>query len=78
MSIPGYDAWKTETPEDERERIFGKSLCPFCGAYSPDRCELEEETEGNCPWEMSQPDPDDLLNQRREDVRMDLTRGWDD
>lgn len=26
-------------------------LCPFCGAYSPRSCDLEEETGGFCPWE---------------------------
>lgn len=25
--------------------------CPFCGAYSPRSCELEEDTGGFCPWE---------------------------
>jgi hypothetical protein len=70
MSLPGYDAWKTETPEEERERIFGP-LCPFCGAYSPRQCELEEESGGICPWEESEPDPDDLMEQRREDSEME-------
>lgn len=28
------------------------TLCPWCGAYSPSQCELEEET-GVCPWEES-------------------------
>ena len=66
MSIPGYDNWKTETPEEEHERIFGP-LCPFCGAYSKRSCELLEETGGSCPWEESEPDPDALMEQRRED-----------
>lgn len=27
-------------------------LCPFCGAYSPRQCELEDEMPGaSCPWE---------------------------
>lgn len=79
MSIPGYDAWKTETPEDEHERIFGP-LCPFCGAYSPRQCELEEETGGVCPWEESEPDPDEQLEMRRENERMerDLPRDRED
>lgn len=47
MSIPGYDNWKLASPDDER----GDTLCPFCGAYSPRQCEMEEETGGNCPWE---------------------------
>lgn len=25
-------------------------LCPMCGAYGPDRCELEDECGGVCPW----------------------------
>lgn len=50
MNIPGYDAWKLMTPEeDDEDRDV--ELCPFCGAYSPRQCELEEETGGVCPWE---------------------------
>lgn len=31
---------------------MGDSLCPFCGASSSQRCELEEEMPGcSCPWE---------------------------
>jgi len=66
--LPNYDAWKLMTPEEEHERIFGL-LCPFCGAHSPNRCELAEDT-GVCPWEESEPDPDDLRDQRDEDRRM--------
>lgn len=67
MNIPGYDDWKLMTPEDERERLLGP-LCPFCGASDTRRCELMEESGGEvCPWEESQPDPDDLMEQRRED-----------
>lgn len=26
-------------------------LCPFCGAYSPRKCEIEQEDNGiGCPW----------------------------
>lgn len=25
-------------------------LCPMCGASGPDRCELEGECGGICPW----------------------------
>ncbi len=47
-------------------------LCPFCGAYSPRSCELEEDTGGFCPWEeaddaLADGDDDDLedwLNDR--------------
>lgn len=64
MKIPGYDAWKLASPEDER----GDTLCPFCGAYSRRSCELEEESGGICPWEESQPEPDpDYLRDLRED-----------
>lgn len=79
MSIPGYDAWKTETPEDEHERIFGP-LCPFCGAYDTRRCEMLEETGGSCPWEESEPDPDELMEQRREERELEarFPRGGDD
>ncbi|MRX31872.1 hypothetical protein [Aminobacter sp. MDW-2] len=67
MKIPGYDAWKLASPEDDR----GDTLCPFCGAYSRRSCELEEESGGVCPWEESQPDPDDQRDQRDEDRRFD-------
>lgn len=67
MNIPGYDDWKLASPDEDRS----DTLCPFCGAYSPRHCELEEETMGVCPWEESQPDPDDLRDIRDEDRRMD-------
>jgi len=56
------------TPEEDYESRGGK-LCPFCGAYSPRQCELEEETGGCCPWEESEPDPDYLRDLRDEDSR---------
>lgn len=65
MTIPGYDAWKLASPDDDL------TLCPFCGAYSPRNCELEEESDGCCPWEESQPDPDDQRDIRDEDRRLD-------
>ncbi len=37
---------------------MSKSLCPFCGAYSPKQCELEEETGGVCPWEETEDEKD--------------------
>ena len=39
-----------------------KPLCPFCGAYSPRQCYLDEETEGICPWEEMDDDgqPDEM------------------
>lgn len=45
-------------------------LCPFCGAYSPRSCELEEEA-GCCPWEESEPDPDELRDDRDERRRIE-------
>ncbi len=66
MNIPGYDNWKLMTPEEDYEQRGG-TLCPFCGAYSPRQCELEEETGGVCPWEESEPDPDELRELREED-----------
>jgi hypothetical protein len=69
MTIPGYDTWKLMTPEEDYEHRGG-TLCPFCGAYSTRQCELLEETDGVCTWEGSEPDPDDLLDQRNEDRRM--------
>lgn len=65
--LPGYDEWKLRTPEEDYEARGGQ-LCPFCGAYSPRQCELSEETDGVCPWEESQdePDPDYLRDLRDE------------
>lgn len=54
-----------------------QTLCPFCGAYSSRQCELEEETGGECPWELSrddEPDPDHLREARDERRRLDT--GW--
>ncbi|MBZ9984892.1 hypothetical protein LB521_27550 [Mesorhizobium sp. BR-1-1-8] len=56
MAIPGYDDWKIMTPEEDASG----TLCPFCGAYSPKQCDLQEESGGVCPWEESEPDPDEL------------------
>ncbi|MET3648080.1 hypothetical protein [Phyllobacterium ifriqiyense] len=75
MSIPGYDNWKLMTPEEDRE---SKSLCPFCGAYSSKQCELEEETNGCCPWEEIEPDPDYLRDVRNEDREFFDRMGGDD
>lgn len=66
MSLPGYDEWKLMTPDEDRE-MRGDQLCPFCGAYSPRQCELEEETGGTCPWEESLPDPDEQRDRRRDE-----------
>jgi hypothetical protein len=38
---------------------MSKPICPFCGAYSPKQCDLEEETGGVCPWEESEDEMDD-------------------
>jgi len=47
-------------------------ICPFCGAYSPRSCELEEELAGaECPWKeliADEPDPD-LLREYRNEMR---------
>lgn len=64
MNIPGYDAWKLMSPDEEMNPRSG-SLCPFCGAYSTRSCELEEEM-GVCPWEESEPDPDALRDLRED------------
>ena len=50
------------------------TLCPFCSAYSPRVCELEEETGGECPWlEIleDEPDPDILRDDRDERRRLE-------
>ena len=51
-------------------------LCPFCGAYSPRKCELEEEMAGaECPWESliadEALDPDRLREDRDERRRLE-------
>jgi hypothetical protein len=33
-------------------------LCPYCGAISPDRCEVTEDY-GLCPWEEDEHDTDE-------------------
>lgn len=52
--------------------------CPFCGAYSPRQCELEDETGGVCPWEESEPDPDLLRDDAHERQRLIEEDGWPD
>jgi len=58
MDLPGYDAWKTHNPDDDR--------CEFCGAdpryckgWQPDACT------GECGigWR----DPDAEYDRRRDD-----------
>jgi hypothetical protein len=67
MNIPGYDDWKLRTPEEDYEMSGGR-ICPFCGAYSINTCELIEETGGDCPWEEANEEPDpDYLNDLRAD-----------
>lgn len=47
-----------------------ETVCPFCGAYSVRFCELLDEMSGACPWEESEPDPDMLLENVRENRRL--------
>lgn len=46
-------------------------LCPWCGAYSPRSCELEDEM-GLCPWDESDPDPDILREDATERARLTM------
>ena len=61
------------------------SLCPWCGAYSPRYCDLDDEA-GCCPWQESgeyerelemeddgEPDPDRLREDQQERVYLDRT-----
>jgi hypothetical protein len=54
------------------------NLCPYCGSYSPRRCELDEEAGGICPWDESgeyeEPSPDRLREDR--DERERLNNEW--
>jgi hypothetical protein len=74
-----YDDWKLMTPEEDYEHRGGK-ICPFCGAWGVEQCEMVEETDGVCAWEESEPDPDQLMEERREDREMEaqFPRSWDD
>lgn len=46
--------------------------CPFCGAYGPRACELEDEEAGiECAWDEGEPDPD-----YRRGTRDDMRRLW--
>lgn len=74
-----YDSWKLMTPEEDYEHRGG-TLCPWCGAYSKRSCEMRDEMDGVCPWEESEPDPDDLMEQRREDRELEarFPRNGDD
>lgn len=47
MSIPGYDAWKLMSPDDERPQDDDEE-CPFCGAVTGQECLLESD-EGEDP-----------------------------
>jgi len=64
MNIPGYDAWKLSTPEEDYERRGG-SICPYCGAWSVRSCDFEGD-EDECPWagDADEPDPDYLRDLR--------------
>ncbi|AZO67682.1 hypothetical protein [Mesorhizobium sp. M6A.T.Cr.TU.016.01.1.1] len=68
--IPGYDEWKLMTPEEDRESSRGKP-CPVCGAYSTEQCEDCDRDSGICPAEETEPDPDDLRDQREENKRLE-------
>jgi len=54
------------------------TVCPFCGAYSTRSCEMLDETNGVCPWEESQPDPDLLLENYRERKRLEKEYPYND
>lgn len=61
------------TSEADKELLLRvaapNTLCPFCGAYSPRSCEMEEEM-CSCPWEDSEPDPDILRDDTHERARL--------
>lgn len=45
--------WPDDIDEDE------VPLCPVCGAYSPRQCEMRDEADGECPWEMMRDEEDE-------------------
>lgn len=84
MSIPGYDAWKLASPPEYDEP---DEYCPNCGGEGVVYCCQDEigciDPEGGCDlcerrcdWcqgkpRKSEPDPDDLRDQRDEDREME-------
>jgi hypothetical protein len=85
-----YDEWKTRTPEDEAERIFGRrpepETCQVCKGSG-----LTADEEGDCPEcegrgellpETQEPDPDRAYDEKRdremEGDRFAASSDWDD
>ncbi len=75
MNIPGYDAWKLMSPEEERQRDgLMPAECPFCGSWTGEPCFLEDECiEGEHPpcvdLEDRERDPDTWREERDEAKR---------
>ena len=73
MNLPGYDAWKTMSPDDERPDDDVQE-CPFCGSRSG--CGLESDDgdiEPPCVenmWGPEERDPDSWRDEQIE-ARMD-------
>ncbi|TIO15582.1 MAG: hypothetical protein E5X86_19620 [Mesorhizobium sp.] len=82
MDIPGYDAWKLASPDDDRDD-FEDDYCPNCGGEGVVYCCQDEIgcvdpesgcdlCERRCDWcqgkpRKSQPDPDYQRDLRNED-----------
>lgn len=70
MDLPGYDAWKLASPDDDR--------CEFCGVHErscragwqPDECT------GQCGQRWR--DPDAEMEAKRDDAEFFRAVGWDD
>lgn len=84
MDLPGYDAWKLASPDDYYDEA--DEDCPNCGGEGftydcIDGCCVDAEEgcelcERRCDWcqgnprKKSEPDPDDLRDQRIENEQM--------
>jgi hypothetical protein len=74
MNLPGYDAWKLMSPDDERPQDESRE-CQFCGAWPGIACLLEDDCiEGEHPpcyalGRYEERDPDTWREEREEAKR---------
>jgi hypothetical protein len=74
--LPGYDAWKLMSPEDERPDCGDMDEeCPFCGAGKGGDCLLDDNDKDELPPCIDlggKPERDpDQWREEREEARMD-------
>lgn len=61
INLPGYDAWKLMSPDEDHVRRGGK-ICPHCDAWLPGPCGMDDEAE----CQLEEPDPDYLYERERD------------